>query len=167
MAKTGISKMLDPMDLWRDALTQWEGGANATATKQMGSEEFAQALHAMAGVSTGIQQAVGQANGALLKELNLPSRNDLIDIGARLQRIEEAIEQLTQRLGGVAPAPAAAPRTMPPRTRKPPSAASAAAPESRVPPAPPAKAVKAVKAAPPMKAATARGKKPLARRTQA
>ena len=124
MAKTDMSKMLDPMALWRDALTQWEGGAHSAATQQMGSEEFAQALHAMASVSTGIQQALGNANGAVLKELNLPSRNDLIDIGARLQRIEDAIEQLTQRLGSVAPAPAASePRPMPPRTRKPPSAA--------------------------------------------
>lgn len=126
MAKTDTSKMLDPMALWRDALTQWEGGANSAATRQMGSEEFAQALHAMAGVSTGIQQALGKANGALLKELNLPSRNDLIEIGARLQRIEDAIEQLTQRLGGVAPAAASGePKQMPPRTRKPPGAAPA------------------------------------------
>lgn len=120
MAKTGLP-LMDPLQMWRDALTQWEGGTNAEASRQMGSEEFAQALHAMAGVSTGIQQALGKANGALLKELNLPSREDLIDIGARLQRIEDAIEQLTQRLGGVAPAPASAaePKQMPPRTRKP------------------------------------------------
>ena len=130
MAKTDVSKMLDPMALWRDALTQWEGGANSAATRQMGSEEFAQALHAMASVSTGIQQALGKANGAVLKELNLPSRNDLIEIGARLQRIEDAIEQLTQRLGGVAPSPTPSEsRTMPPRTRKPPGAVAAAPPE--------------------------------------
>ncbi|RZL64132.1 MAG: hypothetical protein EOP81_10225 [Variovorax sp.] len=128
MAKTELSKLLDPMALWRDALTQWEGGANTAATKQMGSEEFAQALHAVASVSTGIQQALGQANGALLKELNLPSRSDLIDIGARLQRIEDAIGQINQRLGGLAPAPAGAnPKQMPPRTRKPPSTVAAAA----------------------------------------
>lgn len=46
----------------------------------------------------------GKANGALQKELNLPSRNDMIEIGVRLQRIEDAIEQLAKRLGGVAPA---------------------------------------------------------------
>ena len=131
MAKTELTKLLDPMGLWRDALTQWEGSANSAATQQMGKEEFAQALHTMASVSTGIQQALGKANGALLKELNLPSRNDMIEIGVRLQRIEDAIEQLAQRLGGVAPAPAAAElKVMPPRTRKPPSAvaASVAAP---------------------------------------
>jgi hypothetical protein len=124
MAKTGLSKMLDPMDLWRDALTQWEGGANSAATKHMGSEEFAQALHAMAGMSTGVQKALGRANGALLKELNLPNRNDLIDIGERLQRIEDAIEQLTRQISGVTPAPKAGAPAMPPRTRKPPSATS-------------------------------------------
>lgn len=117
-SKTGLP-LMDPLQMWRDALTQWEGGANAAATKQMGSEEFAQALHALTTVSTGIQQALGKANGALLKELNLPSRNDLVEIGTRLQRIEEAIEQLTRQIGAVAPAPAAAPKAMPPRTRKP------------------------------------------------
>lgn len=139
MAKPENSNMLDPMALWRDALTQWEGGANSAATKQMGSEEFAQALHAMAGVSTGIQQALGKANGALLKELNLPSRNDLIDIGARLQRIEDAIEQLTLRLGVAAPAPLSTePQPMPPRTRRPPSAVAAPV----APPSPPPARVK-------------------------
>jgi hypothetical protein len=124
MAKTDLSKLLDPLELWRDALSQWEGSANSAANKGMGSEEFAQGLHAAAGVTTGLQQALAKANGALLKELNLPSRNDLIEIGVRLQRIEDAIEQLSQRLGSVAPAPAASePRPMPPRTRKPPSAA--------------------------------------------
>ena len=130
MARTDMSKMLDPMALWRDALAQWEGGADSAATKQMASEEFAQALHAMASVSTGIQQALGKANGALLQELNLPSRNDITEISARLQRIEDALEQLTQRLGGAVPVPAAAaePRQMPPRTRKPPGVASATTP---------------------------------------
>lgn len=123
MAKTGLS-MLDPLELWRDALNKWEGDANSAASKQMGSEDFVRALHAMATVSTGIQQALGKANGALLKELNLPSRADLIEIGARLQRIEEALEQLTRQIGGVAPK-AQAP-AMPPRTRKPPVAAAAA-----------------------------------------
>lgn len=135
MAKTELTKLLDPMALWRDALTQWEGGANTAASRQMGSEEFTQALHAITSVSTGIQQALGKANGALLKELNLPSRKDLIEIGERLQRIEDAIEQLNQRLGGVVPAPAAAIETkaMPPRTRKPPSAAAPAVPVAAAP----------------------------------
>ena len=118
MAKTGVP-MMDPLQMWRDALTQWEGGANAAASRQMGSEEFAQALHALTSVSTGIQQALGQANGALLKELNLPSRNDLADIGARLQRIEDALEQLTRQVAAVAPPVAAVPKAMPPRSRKP------------------------------------------------
>lgn len=123
MAKTVFTKLLDPMDLWRDALAQWEGGANAAANKQMGSQEFTQVLHAMTGLASGLQQAAGKANGAVLKELNLPNRNDLIAIGERLERIEEAIEQLARQIGAVAPAPKAAHApAMPPRTRKPPSA---------------------------------------------
>ena len=128
MATSGFPA-LDPLNLWRDALSKWEGGANQLANKQMGSEDFARAMNGLLSLSMGLQQALGQANGALLKELNLPSRNDMIEMGARLQRIEDAIEQLNQRLGGVVPAPAATEtKSMPPRTRKPPSAVAAVAP---------------------------------------
>ncbi|HYP70279.1 MAG TPA: hypothetical protein VEP93_05300 [Variovorax sp.] len=125
--------MLDPLQVWRDALSKWEGSANSLANKEMGSEESVRAMQAMMSVVMGLQQTLGKANGVLLKELNLPSRNDIVEIGTRLQRIEDMLEQLSRQMGNpVASAPGSAPATMPPRTRKPApvieAAAAAAAP---------------------------------------
>jgi len=119
MAQSGFS-MLDPLQVWRDALSKWEGSANSLANKEMGSEESVRAMQAMMSVVMGLQQTLGKANGVLLKELNLPSRNDIVEIGTRLQRIEDMLEQLSRQMGNpVASAPGSAPATMPPRTRKP------------------------------------------------
>ncbi|PSL86085.1 hypothetical protein C7T35_03565 [Variovorax sp. WS11] len=112
--------MLDPLQFWRDALSNWEGSANSLANKEMSSEESVRAMQAVMSVAMALQQALGKANGVLLKELNLPSRSDIVEIGARLQRIEEMLEQLSHRLGDPAvSAPGPARGAMPPRTRKP------------------------------------------------
>lgn len=120
--------LLDPWALWRDALAQWEGRTNAVANEQMGSEEFTRAMHFALNVSQGMQQTFAKAVGKALKNLNLPSRAEVVEIDARLQRIEETLEALVQQLqatgrqDAVPTAPA-----MPPRTRKPATRESAPA----------------------------------------
>ena len=117
--------MLDPLSVWRDALNKWESSSNKLANKEMGSEEFARSMNTLMGMSMGVQQALGKANAALLKELNLPSRAELVELGDRLQRIEDQLVQINRTLSGPAPTTA-----MPPRTRRPnpPAETAAAAP---------------------------------------
>jgi hypothetical protein len=142
MAKSGLS-ILDPLEMWREALAQWEGSANKVAGKQLGSEEFAKALHTVTGTSLSVQQALAKANKVVLKEMNLASRADLVEIGERLHRIEDMLEHLIRQVGAP-PVAARLPQAMPPRTRKPPTAAAAvpvaAIPVAVAPPEPAAKA---------------------------
>lgn len=118
MATSGLS-MLDPLNLWRDALGQWENRTNQVANQEMKSEDFARATNALLGMSLGLQQALGKANTALLKELNLPSRGELLELGERLQRIEDQLGQIARLLGAQGAAASQAPAAMPPRTRRP------------------------------------------------
>lgn len=144
MATSGLS-MLDPLNLWRDALGQWENRTNQVANQEMKSEDFARATNALLGMSLGLQQALGKANTALLKELNLPSRGELLELGERLQRIEDQLGQIARLLGAQGPAGSPAAAAMPPRTRRPappaaavpPSAAPTEAVATRPPPLPP------------------------------
>lgn len=133
--------MLDPLNLWRDALGQWENRTNQVANQEMKSEDFARATNALLGMSLGLQQALGKANTALLKELNLPSRGELLELGERLQRIEDQLGQIARLLGAQGPAAGPAAVAMPPRTRRPapPAAAAPAAapPEAAAAPPPP------------------------------
>jgi hypothetical protein len=134
MAKSGLS-ILNPLEMWREALTQWEGTTNKVAGKQMNTEEFAKVLHSVSGATLGVQQAVTKANRAVLKEMNLASREDLVEIGERLHRIEDMLEYLCRQTAGKPPSTPTSP-PMPPRTRKPPTAAApvATAPASEVAP---------------------------------
>ena len=126
--------MLDPLNLWRDALGQWENRANQVANQEMKSEDFARATNALLGMSLGLQQALGKANTALLKELNLPSRGELLELGERLQRIEDQLGQIARLLGAQNPAAKADAPAMPPRTRRPAPPPAPASPEAAVPP---------------------------------
>ena len=108
-----MSPIPDPLKLWRNAISELESSGNAFAKQTMNTAEFATALHQMANLSLGMQQAFEKVVGLYLKQLNLPSRKDFAEMSATLQRIEARLEQL-----GPAPAPAA-PRPRPPRTRTP------------------------------------------------
>ena len=158
--------MLDPLNLWRDALGQWENRTNQVANQEMKSEDFARATNALLGMSLGLQQALGKANTALLKELNLPSRGELLEIGERLQRIEDQLGQVVRLLGAQSPAAGPAPGAMPPRTRKPVAPPAAQPPEAIAAGPPPARRSPAVKpgAKKPAAKKSAPARRPAARR---
>ncbi|MEJ8857739.1 poly(R)-hydroxyalkanoic acid synthase subunit PhaE [Variovorax robiniae] len=159
MAKSGLS-ILDPMEMWRDALAQWEGTANKVAGKQLKTEEFAKVLHSVSGATMGMQQALTKANKTVLKEMNLASRDDLAEIGERLHRIEDMLEFLCRQVSGKSPA-ASTPAPMPPRTKVPPTPAdapAAAAPVAAVPATTPAAEAAATSVAPKAAVKKAAGK---------
>ncbi|MDM0110928.1 hypothetical protein QTI66_02155 [Variovorax sp. J22R133] len=159
MAANNGPAAFDPLQLWREALSQWETRVNDIAGREMGSPEFARAVHLLSGSAVRMQEAVVKGNAALMKELNLPTRNDLIDIGVRLQRIEEALELLTREKRAAEPA-GITPKPMPARTRKPPQAAATAvapAVTATGAPAAPRKASAPRKAAPAPRRRTGKG----------
>jgi hypothetical protein len=86
----------------------------------MESQEVMRSLHQFRSVSLGMEQAFEKAIGNYLSKVNLPSRKDIADLAATLQRIEDKLDR-------VLPAPADVPPPRPPRTRRPPTQSSAAA----------------------------------------
>ncbi|MFT3816092.1 MAG: hypothetical protein QM750_00435 [Rubrivivax sp.] len=127
------SQFPDPLQLWRDALTKLEKEANALATGSTQSPEIVRSLHGFSAASFGIQQIVEKAIGAYLRSANLPSRTEVAELGAALQRIEHKLDRLL-------PADPAEAASRPARTRRPPPKAEAApVPEPVVPAKPAAK----------------------------
>jgi hypothetical protein len=140
----------DPFQLWRDALTKLEGGVNSLVTGSMDSQEVMRSVHQLSALSLGLQQAFEKAIGAYFAKLNLPSRKDVAELAAALQRVEDKLDRLLPASALAAGAP---PR--PPRTRRPPEAAAATAAEAPAV-APPRPAAKAVSKPAPRKAARPR-----------
>ena len=108
----------DPFQLWRDALTKLEGQVNSVVTGTMDSHEVMRSVHQLSTLSLGLQQAFEKAIGAYFAKVNLPSRKDVTELAAALQRIEDKLDRLLP----ASAASAAPPR--PARTRRPPVAAA-------------------------------------------
>ncbi len=115
---------------WREWVSQSETQVNKLLNDVMGTEGYTRVLGGLTKVFVSMQKNTGEALERYFAALSLPTRSDLIEVGARLSTIESrlaAIEEILARLagGGVSGnAAAAAPR--PPRTKKPSAAKKAA-----------------------------------------
>lgn len=116
----------DPLQLWRDAVSKLEKSANERANAQLKAPGVARSLQDAATVSFGLQQAYAKAIDAYLRQANLPSRKQVVELAETLQRLEEKIDRLLPVTADPQPA----------RTRRP---AVAAAPSTPAPVAAPRK----------------------------
>ena len=125
------SFLVDPLQMWRDAVTKLESEVNSLVTGSTKNDEVVRALHQFSSVSLGIEQVFEKVIGGYLRRANLPSRKDVVELAESLRRIEDKLDRLLP--ADSAPAP------RPPRTRRPSSAAEARAPVEAPAPAAPAK----------------------------
>jgi hypothetical protein len=133
----------DPFQLWREALTKLEGNVNALVTGSMDSQDMMRSVHQLSALSLGMQQAFEKAIGAYFAKLNLPSRKDVTELAATLQRVEDKLDRLlpaSASAAASASASAAPPR--PARTRRPPIAVAAPPPDAPSAAPPPRKSAK-------------------------
>lgn len=111
----------DPGDFFRDMLGKWEGVANQFGAELMKSGEFAKTVQGAATAGMKAQSAAKEAMSRALAAANMPSREDLVDVTARMRGIEarlDRIETLLTRLAGE-PAGSTSDRPKPKRTKKP------------------------------------------------
>ena len=120
------SFLVDPLQMWRDAVTKLEGDVNALATGSAKYEEVVRTLHQLSGVSLGMEQVLEKVISGYLRRANLPSSTEVLELAESLRRIEDKLDRLLP--ADSAPAP------RPPRTRRPSSGAPAI--ESATAPAP-------------------------------
>ena len=123
------SPLPDPIQLWREAVAKMEGNVNTLVAGSMESKELMGSLHQLSAVSLGMQQAFEKAIGSYLGKVNLPSRKDVLELAAALQRVEDKLDRLLPKDAGAAQA--ATPR--PARTRRPPGDSGAASPVAVIP----------------------------------
>ncbi len=122
----------DPIALWQKMVGEMEKGFNAFANQAMSSPEFSKAMNQAGGATAGAQKQFGEFMEKYLLSMNLPSRAQMVGMAERLQNIEGQLNEiktmLQQMNAAAAPSGFGAPR--PPRTKKPPAAASTAPPAS-------------------------------------
>lgn len=117
-------KGTDPVQMWHSFLADVEKQINSFSNQAMGSEEFSRAMGQMTGASAGAKKAFGDFMERYLAAMNLPSRNELVDLGERLHRIEGRLNEmmsLLQRVHADVATDGATGTPRPPRTKRPPS----------------------------------------------
>jgi len=108
------SFLVDPLQLWRDAVTKLEGEVNSLATGSTKNEQIVSALHQFSSVTLGMEQLLEKVIGGYLRRANLPSRKEVLELAESLRRIEDKVDRLLPAEAVFAAGP---PR--PPRTRQP------------------------------------------------
>ncbi len=113
----------DPLAVWQTMLGEMEKNFNAFANQAMTSPEFSRAMNQAGGAGAGAQKQFAEFMAKYLAGMNLPSREQMVDIGARLQSIEAQLGEIRTMLQQ-SQAGAGGPATArPPRTKQPPKPA--------------------------------------------
>ena len=112
---------LDPMAMFRDAVTQWEKMANDFGGQFLNRPETAQAMHNATGMALKAQQGAHEAMAKLLAAANMPSKADVAALAERIAGVEASLARIEAALDVRADRPGkpAAPK----RTRTPPPTA--------------------------------------------
>lgn len=115
----------DPLERFRELVTEWERSFDAMANRFMGTDEFSRAMNQFQNLQLTMQKAFADLMARNLAALNLPSREDVLRVGQAVHDAEMRIARLELRLDEVARAVGVhvlpPVRKRPPRTRRPPS----------------------------------------------
>jgi len=116
-------KPLDPAAMFQDWVTQWERATDKISNQFMGTDDFSKHLNQMQNSQVEFQRAFGEFMSKQLANMNMPSREDVLQIGEdlrgldrRLARIETSLQKISETSGTAMRAKAG-----PPRTKKPPT----------------------------------------------
>lgn len=89
-----LSLIPNPLQLCREALNRFENGVNALAAKHLDSPPVVQVLHGATKLTAGTRYLSDKSRTALYRHLALPSRDEVKDIAAAVQRLEDKLSLL-------------------------------------------------------------------------
>lgn len=109
----------DFVDAYRDLLGQWEKMANEFGSKFLQQPEAAQAMNSLNSAKVAMQAQMKDGMLKALDAIQMPSKADIDNLGARIGAIETAVARIETLLAGGGGAAAATGAPRPARTRKP------------------------------------------------
>lgn len=108
---------VDPANFFRDMLGQWETMANQFGGKAMRAPDPTGALSAATSATAQVQDATRDAMGKALAAYNMPSREEVSDLGTRMTGVEDRLARIEALLERIANRPAA-PSAKPPKSER-------------------------------------------------
>jgi len=121
-------KELNPVRLWREWFVKSEKAWSQAMTDMMGDERFSKGMGRYMQEALHTHRMFSESMAQYLANLNLPSRQDILDLSDRMGQVEDALaavqvelrELRTRIAQGVSAAPASSERPKPARTKRPP-----------------------------------------------
>ena len=92
----------DPSAFLREMLGQWEGIASQFGAELMKSGDLAKTMQGATSAGAKAQAAAKEAIGRALSAANMPSREDMVDLTARLRGVEARLERIETLLAQLA-----------------------------------------------------------------
>ena len=109
----------DPAAMFRDMLGQWEKISNEWGSQLLQSSEFSKSMQGVTALSLQLQQGSQENMQKVLTAANLPSRSDILDLGAQIRGVEDRLARIEAALAGIGATAPVPERPKPARTRKP------------------------------------------------
>ena len=117
----------DPLQAWRDWMTESERQLNSFFNDAMSTDQFSRGMGQFMDLYLNSQKTMNDTFGRYLSAFNLPSRTDVLDIANRLTHIEDRLSAIESSLAAsvrasrseAAGAAPAVDRERPARTKQP------------------------------------------------
>lgn len=90
--------LLDPFSLWKSMYDQTEKNMNEVIHETLKTEAFSEWLGQVQNTYLQYQQLVQKSTEAYLKQVNMPSREEVASLANLIINIEEKIDNIDQRL---------------------------------------------------------------------
>lgn len=114
------NKPLDPSAQFQEYVNQWERSMDQFFNQLMGTEQFSQSMNQLQKLQLEFQKMFHEVMAGQLAQWNLPSREDVLQLGEQIRALDARVARMESALAGLADA-AAPKKSGPPRTRRPPS----------------------------------------------
>ena len=115
------TRMPDPFRAWREWFQENEQRWSESMTEVMGDDRFAKGMGQYFQEALHVHRMFTDSMAQYLGNMNLPARSDILDLGDRIGRLEDAIAALQAEVRSLqnSAGPSEAPR--PRRTKRPPA----------------------------------------------
>jgi hypothetical protein len=116
----------NPLDLWRQFLTDSERQWNGFFKDVLGTDTFSNTMNAWVETSLTVQRMVADNLERYYTTFNIPTHNDLVALGERMKAIEDGLSRIEAVMLATVPELVAARPAphKPPRTKQPAGAAA-------------------------------------------
>ena len=126
MTNASTDQTQNPLDLWRQFITDSERQWNGFFKDVLGTDQFSTSMNAWVEASLTVQRMVADQLERFYTAFNIPTHSDLVDLGERMKGIEDTLVALQSQVSAGKPARAkrTSTRPKPARTKRPPAMAN-------------------------------------------